>query len=498
MSSLSPELSHGPTESFWSRFAETLKKRIDPSHFETWLARVLCRSQGKEQLELIAPNGFTRDWIRRHYLAQFEEAARLVDGVERRVRILQIGDIDAESLDGLISLGRAVPGGSAGEAPPAVPLKANGAQEQHDVGLSRLSLKTFPVGPLDTIDEQPDAQTEYPLASQFVFEEFVTDRSNELAYASARAVAEFPGGPYNPLFIHGSSGLGKTHLLQAICHAVLRGPNPRKLLYLSCETFVNQFIQAVTNGDLEPFRYRYRKLDILLIDDIQFLEGKTRTQEEFFHTFNTLYNARSQIVLSSDRPPSAIETLQERLVSRFRWGMVTCIEPPSLETRVAILQRKARLWGVELPQDVAQCLAENIDTNIRELEGAVTKVIGYANLIGRKLDLETVYGALQDLLPQRAQITVQQVLEAVSKEFGIPAKELQSKRRIKSVVVPRHIGIYLARQHTRMSLEEIGGFFGGRDHSTVLHSIKKGKAMIAEDPEMSERVRRLSGQLERG
>lgn len=334
--------------------------------------------------------------------------------------------------------------------------------------------------------------SDFHLNDEYSFDNFVTGSCNELAAAAARAVADFPGGRYNPLFIHGASGLGKTHLLQAICHRVLRSPRPRRVLYLSCENFVNQFIQSVTNGDLEAFRYKYRKVDMLLIDDIQFLEGKSRTQEEFFHTFNTLYNSQRQIVLSSDRPPSAIETLQERLVSRFRWGMVTMVETPAVETRIAILRRKARLWGTELDSDVAQFLAESIDTNIRELEGAVTKVIAHAELVGRKVDLKAAAEALRDLLPSRAPVSVQEIIEVVAGEFQVQPKDLQSKRRIQSVVRPRQVGMYLSRKHTSMSLEEIGGFFGGRDHSTVLHSVRKIERLLPEDPKLAERVTRLA------
>ena len=340
--------------------------------------------------------------------------------------------------------------------------------------------------------------SETVLNDAFTFQNFVVGSRSELSYAAAKAVVEFPGGPYNPFFIHGSSGLGKTHLLQAICHAVLRSSTPRRVLYLTCETFVNQFIQAVTNGDLESFRYKYRKVDILLIDDIQFLEGKTRTQEEFFHTFNTLYNAQRQIVLSSDRPPKEIATLQDRLVSRMRWGMVTKVETPCLETRIAIVKRKARLRGTELPDDVCQCLAEEIDTNVRELEGAVTKVIGFSSLMGKRIDLELVREALRDLLPSRSHVNIQDIIEVVCKDFGVMARELQSKRRIKSLVLPRQICIYLARRHTPLSLGEIGGFFGGRDHSTVLHSVRKIERCCEESPELRLRITELSSLLLRG
>ncbi len=340
--------------------------------------------------------------------------------------------------------------------------------------------------------------SDFVLNDNFTFQQFVVGSCNELACAAGKAVAEFPGGPYNPLFIYGGSGLGKTHLLQAICHAILRSATPRRILYLSCESFVNRFIQAVTDSKLAEFRYACRAVDILLVDDIQFLEGKNRTQEEFFHTFNTLYNGKKQIVLSSDRSPKEMPTLKDRLVSRFGWGMVTKLDSPCLETRVAIVKRKAGLRGFELSSEVAQFLAERIDTNIRELEGAVTKVLGYANLMGRRVDLGLVEEALADFLPRRREVSIQRVMELVAKEFGVQTRDLQSKTRVKSVVVPRQIAMFLARQHTALSLVQIGGFFGGRDHATVMHSIKKIKRRLEQEDDLSERIQELSNRLLRG
>lgn len=496
LSTLPRKTAEGVSLPFWPRFVELLRARVENAHYETWLARLLCRERGNDQVDLVAPNTFMQDWIKSHYLDQIRIAADRVDGRRRRVRILHRGNLDPGEADRLRTVAQHQRGDSSVTVIPIAPNPDRG--DRHEGG----SKGDGPGAPrLDGYNPVStrffETNSDFVLNDAFTFQQFVTGSCNELACASARAVAEFPGGRYNPLFIHGCSGLGKTHLLQAVCHAVLKSPKPRRVLYLSCENFVNQFIQAVTNGDLEAFRYRYRKVDLLLIDDVQFLEGKTRTQEEFFHTFNTLYNAQRQIVLSSDRPPRGIATLQDRLVSRFRWGMVTKIEPPCLETRVAILKRKARLRDVELSSDVAQCLAEHIDTNIRELEGAVTRVIGYANLVGRAIGIDTVHEALRDLLPSRPQVTVQAVIELVSNEFGVLPKELQSKRRIKSVVLPRQVGIYLARTLTRMSLEEIGGFFGGRDHSTVLHSIRKIDRLRGEDEALSARIARVSAQLER-
>lgn len=521
----------------WERFVAALNGKVARAQFESWLDRLVCRGFDATSLTLVAPNRFICDWVADHYVTQIEEASQRVDGQLRSVRfevaanddelhsLPCIGDLrrgDYRALDAKqpdfneLELNRGADftpttdplgiGQEVGQriaashgsdltaadvdedgvgfgARPALPPFAKRLRSQQG-GVNAVSFDFF------------SKHSDFQLNDEYTFENFVTGSCNELAAAAARAVAEFPGGRYNPLFVHGASGLGKTHLLQAICHAVLRSERPRRVLYLSCENFVNQFIQAVTNGELEPFRYKYRKVDLLLIDDIQFLENKSRTQEEFFHTFNTLYSAQKQIVLSSDRPPSAIETLQDRLVSRFRWGMVTPVEKPALETRIAILRRKARLWNVELDNEVAQFLAECVDTNIRELEGAVVKVIAHAELVGRKLDYQTASEVMRDYMPLRAPVTVQRIIEVVAHDFQVQPKDLQSKRRLHSVVLPRQVGMFLARKHTRMSLDEIGGFFGGRDHSTVLHSVRKIEKILPTDADLAKRIEKLSNDFE--
>jgi chromosomal replication initiator protein len=315
------------------------------------------------------------------------------------------------------------------------------------------------------------------------FDGFVVGPCNRFAHAAALGVAENPGRAYNPLFLHGSVGLGKTHLLQSLCHALLdRNPTTR-ILYLSCETFVNHFISALENGDLAKFRTKYRNVDLLVVDDIHLLANKERTQEEFFHTFNSLYNAGKQIVLSSDSPPLDIPTLQERLVSRFKWGLVTEIEEPCYETRVAILKRKSRERGRELSDEVARFLAEKIDTNVRELEGAVTKILCYAGLSGQEINLQLVRQILRELFSSRShQASIEDILGVVTERFGVKLADLQSRKRTKAVAYPRQVGMYLARKITNLSLEEIGGYFGGRDHSTVLYGIEKITALCLEDP----------------
>ena len=321
------------------------------------------------------------------------------------------------------------------------------------------------------------------LNPQYSFENFVTGPCNRMAHAAALAISDLPGRAYNPLFIHSGVGLGKSHLMQAICHKVRSHRPDVSMMYVSCEDFVNQFIAAIESGQIEEFRYRFRYLDILVIDDIHFLADKERTQEEFFHTFNTLYQAQKQVVLSSDSPPHEIPRLEERLVSRFKMGLVVRIDRPSFETRVAIVQKKSKLRGVDLPEGVIQYIATVIETNNRELEGAVIRVLGYASLCNRPVDMGLAKEALRDLTtaPTRT-VSIQEIADAVLQRYNSRLSDLQSKRRSQSVALPRQICMYLARQMTNRSLQEIGAFFGGRDHTTVLHAERKIRQMVGHDP----------------
>jgi chromosomal replication initiator protein len=335
-----------------------------------------------------------------------------------------------------------------------------------------------------------------PLNPDYVFDNFVTGPCNRLPHAACVAVAEQPGKAYNPLFIHGGVGLGKTHLLQAVCQKVLERDSQARILYLSCDSFINQFITAVETGDMNQFRYRYRNVDMLVIDDIHFLAGRDRTQEEFFHTFNTLYQQHKQIILSADCPPSEIPELEERLVSRFNWGLVARVERPCYETRVAILKKKARLRGLELPDDVLCYIAAKVENNTRELEGAITKLQGMRLLTNGVIDMDMTKAALGDsITPDQRRITIQQILDAVTKYYNVRLSDLQSKKRHKSIAFPRQVCMYLARRHTRYSLEEIGGYFGGRDHTTVLHAVKTVGQDCVDDREVAKQLTHLETQL---
>jgi len=319
----------------------------------------------------------------------------------------------------------------------------------------------------------PDQDGWFYLSPDYTFDHFVVGPCNRLAHAACIAVSESPGTAYNPLFIHGSSGLGKTHLLHATCQALLRQKRPMQVLYLSCETFVNHFIRAVEQGCLHDFRYKYRHMDMLVIDDVQFLSERERSQEEFFHTFNTLYQGRKQIVLSADCSPAEIPKLENRLVSRFNQGLVARIDKPDYETRMAIIYKKAQLRGINPPEEVIIFIARKIDSNTRELEGALTKIHGLAMLEGGKITLDLAREALgEEPTPAHHHITISQIIEAVTKHFNVRMSDLQGKRRSRSIAFPRQVCMYLARDLTNHSLEEIGGHFGGRDHTTVLHAYR--------------------------
>jgi len=336
------------------------------------------------------------------------------------------------------------------------------------------------------------------LNEDYTFENFVAGPSNRLAHAASLAVSDSPGKTYNPLFIHGSVGLGKTHLLQAICHRILGKHPDLQLIYLSCESFINHFVEAVERGTLHNFRYRYRHVDVLVIDDVQFLANKDASQEEFFHTFNTLYHAQKQIVLSSDRSPAEIRQLEERLVSRFNWGLVAGIDRPCYETRMAIIRKKAKLRGFEIPEEIVPYLADNVESNTRELEGVITKLQGLAMLGNGNVTMDLATQALGQLPQQRREVSIQQILDAVVHRFNVKVTDLQSKKRTKSVALPRQVCMYLARSLTRHSLEEIGGYFGGRDHTTVLHATRTIDRLVKQDSAFRQTIEDINGQLQAG
>ncbi|HYF92924.1 MAG TPA: chromosomal replication initiator protein DnaA [Symbiobacteriaceae bacterium] len=336
-----------------------------------------------------------------------------------------------------------------------------------------------------------------PLNPRYTFETFVIGNSNRFAHAASLAVAETPAKAYNPLFIYGGVGLGKTHLMHAIGHFVVSQNPYARVAYVSTETFTNEFINALRDNSTLEFQNRYRHVDVLLIDDIQFLAGKERTQEEFYHTFNAIHEANKQIVISSDRPPKEIPTLEDRLRSRFEWGLICDIQPPDLETRIAILRKKARIESLDVPDEVLSYIASNIETNIRELEGALTRVVAYSGMMRSPITYEIALYALKDILPPNRpkQITIETIKQVVSEHYNIRMQDFEVRNRTRSVAFPRQIAMYLSRELTDSSLPKIGEEFGGRDHTTVIHACEKIAEDIRNDPAFSATIEQLIGRI---
>ncbi len=336
-----------------------------------------------------------------------------------------------------------------------------------------------------------------PLAPKYTFDTFVIGSGNRFAHAAAMAVAEAPARAYNPLFIYGGVGLGKTHLLQAIGHHVIHKKQLTRVAYISSEKFTNELINAIRDDRTLEFRTKYRNVDVLLIDDIQFLAGKERTQEEFFHTFNTLHEASRQIIITSDRPPKEIPTLEDRLRSRFEWGLIADIQPPDLETRIAILRKKAELDGLSVPDEVAEFIAQRIQSNIRELEGALVRVVAYAGLTRAPMTVDLAAEILKELLPASPSrpVTIQMIQRTVAEHFDLRVEEMRAKRRTKGIAFPRQVAMYLARELTDASLPRIGEEFGGRDHTTVMHACERVKDVLGKDAYFAANLKRLVDSL---
>ncbi|MDD5128084.1 MAG: chromosomal replication initiator protein DnaA [Candidatus Omnitrophica bacterium] len=432
----------------WDEVLGDLKSKLGETIFSTWLAPLKFSTADSQNIKLEAPDQFFKDWVEKHYLGLIQEALKN-KGLNNLLVKLSVADT---------------------QDAPLTPNK-----------------------PAETNIKTPQPAGHLNLNSRYTFENFVIGQSNRHAHAYSLAVANSPAKTYNPLFIYGGVGLGKTHLIQAICHQIKNNSAAgTKICYVSSEKFTNELIDAILHRTTTSFRQKYRNLDVLVIDDIHFIAGKESTQEEFFHTFNALYDSHKQIVFSSDRPPKEITNLQDRLVSRFGWGLATDIQPPDLETRVAILKKKIEREPVSVPDDVIFFIAQLIKTNIRELEGALIRTIAYSLLEEEPVTLELTKEVLKDLLKEpKKLITVDFIQRCVAEEFGVSLQELKTKRRNKQVVFPRQIAMYLSRELTDLSLPEVGELFGGKDHTTVLHSYKKIKEDIYNNPELKERVEKV-------
>jgi chromosomal replication initiator protein len=412
---------------------------MPPTTLDSWFRPCRLAAVDTDHLRLAAPNSYTRDWLLQNHLPALQAAAHETLGGSPRVTI----EIDTEPRPVL----------------PAAPAAADSA-------------------PLAS-----------GLSARYTFDSFVVGNSNQFAQAACQAVADLPSKAYNPLFIYGGVGLGKTHLLHAVGHQIAHLYPSLRLLYLSTERFTNELINAIRYDRTAEFRAKYRTIDLLLIDDIQFISGKERTQEEFFHTFNDLYEARRQIVVSSDSAPKEIPEIEERLRSRFEWGLIADIQPPDFETRVAILKKKAEIERVRLPDDVAYLIAGRIKANIREIEGSLTRMIAFCSLSGRQMTVDLAQEVLTDLWGEEERIiTIEHIQRKASDFFGVKLSDMRAKSRTKAVAFPRQIAMYLARQLTHASLAEIGRAFGGKDHTTVLHAVAKVQTLLHEDPKFKKTV----------
>jgi len=454
-------------DDLWSAISIRLRDTLTETTYDTWFGQAQPRSYNGEQLVVEVPNDFTRDWIEGHFLDLVTLAAGETATTGAVVRFT-VGERVAQ---------RPAP-----------------AQQEHPP--VRIEAQAPPK------DMLPHREaTDVELNPKYTFDLFVIGSSNRFAHAAALAVAEAPAQAYNPLFIYGGTGLGKTHLLQAIGHYVRQHSRRLTTRYVTSETFMNEFIDAVRDrgARIEGFKRRYRNYDILLVDDIQFIEGKERIQEEFFHTFNSLYEGGAQIVLTSDRPPREIATLEERLRSRFEWGLLTDIQAPDLETRIAILRKRVETEGLAIDDpEVLTFIAGRVSANIRELEGALTRVVAFSSLTDRPLTVELAEDVLRDVYPQgeaAPEVTIPRIQEAVSQRFGVTLDELVSPRRSQAVAYPRQVAMYLSRELTDASLTMIGKQFGGRDHTTVIHAKDKITRLIREDRSVYNLVQELTARI---
>ncbi len=498
--------------------AQELHKRIRKEQFDTWFRGFEIVSADDSEVVFSVPNGFVRDWITRNYLDDLTDAVASVTGSRPRVRVsfalnpgampLDMAEPDPPQQpkrngngDASATTDPSADAPDAQGADPSRPAVANGSLRSDVQEVLSSAIPDELAAEPTQADAAPRVATDQgaSLNSNYTFEEFVVGPCNRLAHAAALAIGANPGRAYNPFFVHGNVGLGKTHLLQAICHAVLRRQPNAKVIYVSCEEFTNRFIDSIQNRTLREFRDYHRSADVLVIDDVEFLAHKSQTQEEFFHTFNALYNRQAQIVLSSDRRAPEIPTLEERLVSRFKWGLETDMTQPCFETRAAIVRRKARMRGVDMPPDVVHCLAETVTSNIRELEGAVTKVLGLASITGKPVDLALAEQALREGSVMRSRlVSMPNIMDLITSEFSISAKDLLGKSRTQAISLPRQIGMFLARHHTEHSLEEVGRFFGNRDHTTVLYAVGKIRKRSQQDRMFQELLNGLSQRLQSG
>ncbi|MGN7299344.1 chromosomal replication initiator protein DnaA [Ferdinandcohnia sp. SAFN-114] len=439
----------------WAKALQEIEKKLSKPSFETWLKSTKAHALQNDTLIITAPNEFARDWLESRYLHLIAETIYDLTGAELGIKFI----IPQNQLD------------------------------------EEFELKT--PEKKATKNDEPAEHSQNMLNQKYTFDTFVIGSGNRFAHAASLAVAEAPAKAYNPLFLYGGVGLGKTHLMHSIGHYVQEHNPNAKVVYLSSEKFTNEFINSIRDNKAVEFRNKYRNVDILLIDDIQFLAGKESTQEEFFHTFNTLHEESKQIVISSDRPPKEIPTLEDRLRSRFEWGLITDITPPDLETRIAILRKKAKAEGLDIPNEVMLYIANQINTNIRELEGALIRIVAYSSLINKDINADLAAEALKDIIPSSRPkvITIFEIQKVVGQHYSVKLEDFKAKKRTKSIAFPRQIAMYLSRELTDSSLPKIGEEFGGRDHTTVIHAHEKITKLLNTDTQLQKQINEIITQL---
>ena len=435
----------------WSQAVAEIKERIGRQNYETWIKPIGFVSRNKNEICLDVPNKFFRDWLTEHYLGQIQEIVSTLAKHEVKI-VFEINEKSNRQTNA-----------------------ENGAKRE---------------------ERERVQKADNNLVPKYTFQNFVVGASNQFAHAACVAVANQPGEHYNPLFIYGGVGLGKTHLVNAIGHHSTSQRRGVKVVYLSSESFMNELIGSLRRDKMDEFKKKFRNVDILILDDVQFIAGKERTQEEFFHTFNSLYESHKQIVITSDKFPKEIPGIEDRLRNRFEWGLIADIQPPDMETRVAILQKKAENEGVQLPHDVAFFLASNIDSNVRELEGSLTRLGAFSSLTKATITVELAKDVLRNTLKSAQQeITVENIQKTICDYFNVRIADLKAKRRTQNIALPRQVAMYLCRKYTETSFPAIGDKFGGRDHSTVIHASKTIERKIKEDPHMQTTIEKLERNL---
>jgi chromosomal replication initiator protein len=451
-----------PKNKYWQDCLSTLEKKISPQNFSTWIRPIRLKDITGNLVHLVVPNRFIRDWINENYQEIIEDTISQLINDKCRIKF---------------------------------EISATNTIPENEISEKDSIVKAIKKTDITSAETEKKNSGLY-LNDKYTFEDFVPGSSNQFAYAAAMAVANNPATTYNPLFIYGGVGLGKTHIINAIGNEIINKNNNLKVCYYSSEKFMNELINCLRYAKMDEFRQKFRSMDVLLIDDVQFIAGKERTQEEFFHTFNALYESHKQIVVTSDKFPKDIPGLEERLRSRFEWGLITDIQPPDIETKQAILKMKADQNGIYLPEDVTLFLANSISSNVRELEGYLIRIGAYASLTSTPINLNMAKEILKNILIEKnKEISIEEIQKNVAAYFSIKVSDLKSAKRLKALVIPRQIAMYISRQLTSCSYPEIGDKFGGKDHSTIIHAIKKIERQLEEDYQLKITVENLKNSL---